>query len=165
MLSRERELELVAAWRERGDKSARDLLISSHMKLCYGIASRYEKNESRVDDLAQSGVFGLFKALETYDPAHGTRFSTWARWWVTNEVDRAQRGVSMVVDMPARTYRRSRAADDGSPDEWDARMAARGEVPLDAPIGSLGEATLLDTLASDAPDPKPCRSRRPGWLP
>jgi RNA polymerase sigma-32 factor len=154
MLTRERELELVAAWRERGDRSAQDIILSSHMKLCYGVASRYETNEARVDDLAQSGVFGLYKALETYDPARGTRFSTWARWWVANEVDRARRCVSMVVDMPARTYRRSRSGEDGPPAEWDARMAARGEIPLDAPIGDGNDSTLLDTLVSADADPE-----------
>lgn len=155
LLSQEDELSLFHAWRNGKDHRARDRLIVAHMRLCYSVAHNYDSNEEHARDLAQEGVFGLIKALEKYDPEKGTRFGTYARWWVRAEIADRAAIVGTVVDMSSRRYLEARGG--GFENEalsWAARQAARGEVPLDSPVGTDGEATLVDLLPDTRPDPE-----------
>src|SRR5258708_4360164 len=79
MLTREREHELALRWRERGDASARDLLIRSQLRNVVTIARRYRHEASATfDELIAEGNFGLIQALARFDPSQGTRFVTYA---------------------------------------------------------------------------------------
>lgn len=155
MLGPDEERDLVARWRRDRDPAARERLIRSHVRLCYSVASRYDNNEEHVRDLAQEGVFGLMRAVEKFNPACGTRFATYARWWVMTSVGQAAARVASVVDMPSRTFLEARGGGFDNPAlAWEARQAARGEVPLDAPVGEDGETTVGDLLRCTAPDPE-----------
>ena len=155
MLTAVDELEMIDAWRTNQDVAARDRLISTHMRLCFSVASRYDSNEEHIKDLAQDGVFGLMRAIEMFNPLLGTRFATYARWWVMTAVSQSIGKVSTVVDMPPRTFLEARGG--GFEDEqigWAARQAARGEVPLDAPVGDDGETAVVDLLKDVRPTPE-----------
>jgi RNA polymerase sigma-32 factor len=81
-LSREEEGELVAHWRKTGDLGARDTLIRSQMRTVVTIAGRYRGYAASMDDLISEGNFGLLHALSKFDPERGTRFITYAVYWV-----------------------------------------------------------------------------------
>jgi RNA polymerase sigma-32 factor len=82
-LSREREHELVLRWQEHGDASARDLLIRSQLRSVVAIARRYRHEAcATFDELIAEGNFGLIQALAKFDPDQGTRFVTYAVYWI-----------------------------------------------------------------------------------
>ena len=82
-LSREREHELALRWREHGDASARDQLIRSQLRNVVAIARRYRRETcATFEELIAEGNFGLIQALAKFDPSQGTRFVTYAVYWI-----------------------------------------------------------------------------------
>jgi len=81
-LTRERESELAARWRELHDRSARDELIRSQMRTVVTVARRYRVSSVTLDELISEGNYGLIHALDKFDPGRGTRFVTYAIYWV-----------------------------------------------------------------------------------
>ncbi len=72
--------ELWERYKEHGDQRAKALLIERHTELLRFLAERMCRNLPRSvdpDDLAQEGAFGLFDAIEKYDPSRGVRFKTY----------------------------------------------------------------------------------------
>jgi RNA polymerase sigma-32 factor len=82
-LSRERERELVERWRKRADAAARDELIRSQLRHVVAVARSYRRDGgARLDELIAEGNFGLLHALGKFDPDRGTRFVTYAVYWI-----------------------------------------------------------------------------------
>lgn len=65
-----------------GDKAAQRRLVLSHLRFVIRIARRYRSAGLPFADLVQEGVAGLIKAMQRFDPEQGTRFSTYAAWWI-----------------------------------------------------------------------------------
>lgn len=154
-LSREEELDLIAAWQENEDQEALDTLITTHMRLCYGIAFGYSRNPTIVKDLAQEGVFGIRKAAKGFDPSKEVRFSTWATRWIRNEIRNALSRLEVVVDVPAKLYMTARsgnAEEKGIP--WCAIVASKGQVAIDAPVRDGSDMTFQDTLETEDESPE-----------
>jgi RNA polymerase sigma-32 factor len=83
-LSREREHELALRWREHSDAVARDLLIRSQLRSVVAVARQYHRRSggATLDELIAEGNFGLVQALAKFDPNQGTRFVTYAVYWI-----------------------------------------------------------------------------------
>lgn len=82
-LSRERERELAKRWREHADPAARDELVHSQLRHVVAIARRYRRDTgATLDELIAEGNFGLLQALNRFDSERGTRFVTYAVYWV-----------------------------------------------------------------------------------
>jgi RNA polymerase sigma-32 factor len=82
-ISREREQELANRWRELGDTAARDLLVRAQLRHVVAIARRYRRYSGvTLEELIAEGNFGLVKALAKFDPDRGTRFVTYAVYWI-----------------------------------------------------------------------------------
>jgi RNA polymerase sigma-32 factor len=82
-LSREHEHELAERWCRHGDTSARDLLVRAQLRIVVTIARRYRRHDSAtMDELIAEGNFGLLQALTKFDPDRGTRFVTYAVYWI-----------------------------------------------------------------------------------
>ncbi|MBQ4093529.1 MAG: sigma-70 family RNA polymerase sigma factor [Oscillospiraceae bacterium] len=69
-----------------GDRAARDLLISHNLRLVSHVAKKYHAGRHEPDDLVSIGSIGLIKAVDSFDPAQGTRFSTYAARCIENEI-------------------------------------------------------------------------------
>ncbi|MBI2236612.1 MAG: sigma-70 family RNA polymerase sigma factor [Magnetospirillum sp.] len=76
------EAELVGRWREGGDTAARDRLVVAHLRLVVKMATQFRGYGMAFDDLVAEGNLGLVRALDTFEPERGLRFSTYAQWWV-----------------------------------------------------------------------------------
>ncbi|MCE5388246.1 MAG: sigma-70 family RNA polymerase sigma factor [Acidithiobacillus sp.] len=87
-LSKSQESALLIRLRQ-GDAGARASLISAHMPLVRAIARGYRNKGLSQDDLVQEGYMGLLRATERYREGHGTRFSSYATWWVREAMQRA----------------------------------------------------------------------------
>jgi len=73
----------------KGDEQAQHTLVTHNLKLVVPIARRYAVLGVRLMDLLQEGNIGLMEAAKRYDPRRGTRFSTYATWWVRHHIKRA----------------------------------------------------------------------------
>jgi len=80
--TREEEQELVKAFRERGDEAARDALVRAHLRHVVAIALKYRRYGLPVADLVAEGNFGIVHALSKFDTDRGTRFVTYAAYWI-----------------------------------------------------------------------------------
>lgn len=155
-------------------ETSRDLLIRSNLRLAVHIARRHEHaGGSGMPDLIQEANVGLIKAVDRFDPARGFRFSTYAYWWITEEVRRSQKRGQRVVHTPdhivdeirqlqtvtmrlhhrlARTPRQSELAREMevSPSRIsEIRGFAAAELSTELPQGGEGSASLGDTLVDN----------------
>ncbi len=73
--------ELWARYRASGDPAARSQLLDSYLGLVHHYAHearKYAPPDVELDDLISSGTVGLIQALESFDPARGVAFSSFA---------------------------------------------------------------------------------------
>ncbi|MCD7801661.1 MAG: sigma-70 family RNA polymerase sigma factor [Clostridiales bacterium] len=79
--------ELLEAARQ-GDPSAREALLTENDRLIWSIVQRYANRGVETEDLFQLGCIGFLKAVDGYDPAYGTQFSTYAVPKIAGEIRR-----------------------------------------------------------------------------
>tara|TARA_B100000315_G_scaffold252780_2_gene290276 strand:- start:7901 stop:8893 length:993 start_codon:yes stop_codon:yes gene_type:complete len=82
LLTKEKETELLKEYREFGNRDSGIQLILSNLRLVVSIAGPYTRPGMEHLDLIQEGNIGLLQALKRYDPAKGTRFGSYAAWWI-----------------------------------------------------------------------------------
>ena len=83
-LSKEEEERYLALSRQ-GDKNAKDLLVKHNMRLVAHIVKKYT-GAAETDDLISVGSIGLIKAINTYQPEHGTALATYTARCIENEI-------------------------------------------------------------------------------
>jgi RNA polymerase sigma-32 factor len=81
LLTREKELELLHRHRA-GDVHAKEDLLASHLRYVVAIAVRYRRYGVPLEELVSEGNFGLVHALGKFDENRGTRFVTYAAYWI-----------------------------------------------------------------------------------
>ena len=71
-------------------QQARERMIICNQGLVRFVAQHFQVHPAfTIEDLNQEGILGLITAIETYDPARGCRFSTYAIWWIRQAILRA----------------------------------------------------------------------------
>lgn len=81
-LSREEELALTTRWLERQDEAAREELVRANLRYVLAIAFKYHRYGLPMSELVAEGNFGLVHALQKFDTSRGTRFVTYAAYWI-----------------------------------------------------------------------------------
>ena len=81
LMTREEERETARRVRMEGDKDAGRRMVLANLRLVVKIARDYH-NHLNILDLIQEGNMGLVRAVGKYDPERGTRFSTYASFWI-----------------------------------------------------------------------------------
>ena len=74
---------------EENDPWAREQLVRSNLRLVVNIAKKYGNRGMSLGDLIEEGNLGLIRAVDYFDPDRGTRFSTYAAWWIKQSIKRA----------------------------------------------------------------------------
>ena len=89
LLTSEEEYELGTLIVEHNDPYAREQLVRSNLRLVVHIAKQYGSRGMCLGDLIEEGNLGLIKAVDYFDPERGTRFSTYAAWWIKQSIKRS----------------------------------------------------------------------------
>jgi RNA polymerase primary sigma factor len=89
LLTWEQECELANRVIDFDDPEARDILVRSNLRLVVSIAKRFATGKLSLGDLIEEGNLGLIRAVDTFDPEVGVRFSTYAAWWIKQTIKRA----------------------------------------------------------------------------
>jgi RNA polymerase primary sigma factor len=100
LLSAEEEKELAHRI-SRGDNDARDRMIRANLRLVVNIARHYTGKGLSLQDLIEEGNLGLLRAVEGFDPSMGTRFSTYASYWIKQSIKRALVNTAKPIRIPA----------------------------------------------------------------
>lgn len=136
---------------KNGDKDACEKLIESNNGLIWSIARRFFGRGVDPDDLYQLGCMGFLKALYGFDPAFGTRFSTYAVPKITGEIRRFLRDdgsikVSRTIKERAYTIKTARSA----LEQRLGREPTLSEISLET--GFTAEDIATAETASAAPE-------------
>lgn len=100
LLSADDEKELAHLIGE-GDTRARDRMVRANLRLVVNIARGYTGKGLSLQDLIEEGNLGLLRAVEGFDPAMGTRFSTYASYWIKQSIKRALINSAKTIRIPA----------------------------------------------------------------
>ncbi|WP_420821406.1 sigma-70 family RNA polymerase sigma factor [Rubripirellula obstinata] len=85
----------------QGDAMARDRMVRANLRLVVNIARGYTGKGLGLQDLIEEGNLGLLRAVEGFDPSMGTRFSTYASYWIKQSIKRALINSSKTIRIPA----------------------------------------------------------------
>jgi RNA polymerase nonessential primary-like sigma factor len=99
LLTAEEEVGLARLVRQ-GDFLARQKMIEHNLRLVVNIAKHYLNRGIPLLDLVEEGNLGLIHALEKFDPERGFRFSTYATWWIRQNIERAIMNQSRTIRLP-----------------------------------------------------------------
>ena len=86
---------------EAGDSAARDHLARANLRLVVNIARSYVGKGLGLEDLIAEGNVGLLRAVEGFDPSLGTRFSTYATYWIKQSIRRLVINTAKAIRLPA----------------------------------------------------------------
>ena len=139
------ELFAAIAAAQTGDRAAMERLVEENTGLIWSVARRYFGRGAEPDDLFQLGCVGFLKAVEGFDTAFGTQFSTYAVPKIAGEIRRFLRDDGPIK--VSRTYKERAVRIARARETLTARL---GEEPtltqlareLDLPPEEIAQAEL-----------------------
>lgn len=172
ILSRSQEAALAARISE-GDEAAWEELVQCNLRLVVSVARGYMGRGLEFADLIQEGNLGLMRAARGFDAAFGTKFSTYATWWIKQSISRAISNKAAAIRVPihaaegerlvngARNHLQATTGREPSIEELSeyvgksieevtsALTARKTVVSYDVPIGSEEDGSLSELLADE----------------
>lgn len=113
VLTRQEE-EVCARAAEKGDKGAKEKLITSNLRFVVSIAVKYQNLGLPLMDLINEGNMGLIRAVEKFDVSKGFKFISYARWWIRHYILKAIFEQSTSIKLPLKYATQLSKRDDES---------------------------------------------------
>jgi RNA polymerase sigma factor (sigma-70 family) len=172
ILSRREEAELSTRIKQ-GDEAAWEELVRCNLRLVVSVARGYMGRGLEFADLIQEGNLGLMRAARGFDAGFGTKFSTYAMWWIKQSIGRAISNKASPIRIPIHAAEEERAVHGArnqiqattgrepsieelsefvgkSPEEVVGVLTARKTVvSYDVPVGSGEDGSLSDLLPNE----------------
>ena len=172
LLTIQEEIQLAKRIR-RGDKAARDHMISANLRLVVKIAMDYKDFGLPLLDLISEGNIGLIKAVERFDPRKGGKLSTYAAWWIKQSIKRALANQSKTIRLPVHLVDKiskmrrmaMKLTEELGREPTDEELAIELQIPtskvahlksvsvrpasLDAPVGEDGDSATFGEIVGD----------------
>ena len=170
LLTPKEEIALARRIR-KGDKRAREKMITANLRLVVKIARDYEGLGLPLLDLINEGNIGLMKGVERFNPRKGAKLSTYASWWIKQSMMRALANQSKTIRLPVHVVDKVahirkaevklRTAFDREPTDQEVaehlglnprriqqyRDASKAPISLDAPIGTDEPQRISEVVA------------------
>jgi RNA polymerase nonessential primary-like sigma factor len=156
-----------------GCEASRKRMIESNLRLVVKIARRYINRGLSLLDLVEEGNLGLIHAVEKFDPEKGFRFSTYATWWIRQNIERGLMNQTRTIRLPVHVvkelnvYLRAERelSSKMSKEPTVEEIAALVDKPIadvkkvmalnekvtsaDAPVASDSERSVVDTISDE----------------
>ena len=133
---------LLVRYHRDGDPAAREQLVERFLPLARQLARRYQRGGEQLDDLIQVASLGLLKAIDRFDPARETAFSSFAVPTILGELKRHFRDKGWSVRVP-RDLQEMAVRVDRIADEMSREL---GRAPTTAEIAERTGSTLEQVL-------------------
>ncbi len=181
MLEAEEERAAIRRF-QAGERAALDRVVRAHLRLVLSIVERYAHHGVPMEDLIGEGIVGLMEAARRFEDEKGTRFGTYAAWWVRAYVRRYALQNRRIVATPStraarrvlwgmRRAEREIAQREGrtatreevarrlgvAPEDVEMVVAAMGGA--DVPIGVQVDGRGFEP-AAECPSPEDCAVER-----
>jgi RNA polymerase primary sigma factor len=101
----------VARCAAKGEPAAREEMVHRNLRLVVYWVKRYRASGLPIQDLIQEGNIGLMRAVDRFDPRKGTRFSTYASWWIRQALARAICDKQDIIRIPVHMHQNLRIID------------------------------------------------------
>ena len=158
----------------QGDEQALHALVEGNLRFVVQVALKYQGHGLPLADLINEGNLGLLHAARKFDPTRGTRFITYAVWWIRQAIMHALAAGGGVVRLPVKqaemlakvrrefeTLQRAKgtaptveelaqALELPAADVTDLLRVYRPHQSLDAPLTEEGDITRLDVLPAES---------------
>lgn len=171
---------IVAEKALKGDRKARELILTSNMRFVIKVAAAYRNRGLDFEDLISEGYIGLMKALDHFDVSKGYHFISYAVWWIRQSILKAILDTGRAIRLPVNKEAQLRdikktlhevSSDERKSEEEELEQVAsilgmtkfhvremlnisREIKRLDTPLTSDSELTIMDTLASEFKTPE-----------
>src|SRR5580765_8122414 len=99
LLTKDEEMALAEGVKN-GDRSALNELIESNLSFVVKVSSEYRNLGLPFEDLLNEGNIGLIEAAHHFDHNRGTKFITYAIWWIRKSILKALSQHSAMVRIP-----------------------------------------------------------------
>lgn len=86
---------------QRAAAEARNRMIQANLRLVISVAKNFRNRGLPMEDLVNEGNVGLMNAVDRYDPDVGSRFSTYAGYWIDQAIRRAVQNAQQMIHIPS----------------------------------------------------------------